>query len=244
MGKYTQFEVTTPVDIISPKSLMEDVANIGHEVFDRPTGGLITMWSGGKTFETKGDSLKCVDQDKLKYYHISRVADPFGITPLDFLALSRQLDPKLSAEDRIGTEDLQTAVGRILIEKTGFCTLSGGEYKFDYLDALRSAKYPGFIVFALRQLHGEPDNSLTQKPELITVTEIAERKVREISPDIADLHRMSNINPHEIEDTIPIARIANTNKDLIAEFRETFTANLLDPYITVTANQLDISTIL
>lgn len=243
MARYSEFEVTTPVEMSGADDFIADAQAIGSSILDRLEDKRLRIWSTGKVVDTVRHSLKTVDPKKLRYYHYSRVAEPAGMIPLTFLRLASRVDPNLM--DKRSGEDLKSYVAEELYREIGSCSLDGVDLHFDYLDITKSAKYPNENIFVLRKLI-DIDGESSQIDVLQLITDRINQRIEEIYPEFSELipRNAGGLGGIGIDNSLPFARTEESNPDLLQEFRETFTSNLFDPEIVVRAGGLQISTVL
>jgi hypothetical protein len=241
MGKFAEFEVTTSFTIID-SDFTRDVPTIGFNAFKGVAEEIgrqknIRMWKSGENYLSKDSKITVVPPDKIKYYHVSRVANAVGVTALDFYNTAVFLDPKFIAEGTESPSDLHTTSSKQLEEDLGLTGIGGTTHEFDYVDMTVSAKYPGETVFVLRKLPSDTRDTLQ------IISDHARSRLEQTSQIVYELNApVDGLTTHGIEDSVPFARTKINDPELLKAFVATFSANFFDPSVRLQAGELDITT--
>jgi hypothetical protein len=225
MGKFLEYEVVSPVEIIYPIDFVDVAKNIGERIFSESTNSQIRMWSTGATFSARKIYYHPVKQNKLKYFHYSKVEKNIGTLSLDFLWLESRLspskNPKLLGQEYIGAEDLSDTISSQLCRKLGNCSLENTFHDFEYIDVIDSEKEEDTKLFVLKQFSGmNPQNPLN------IITETARERIKASSEDLVEVDFSTT---SALTSSIVIGSVDNNpSADAIEEFKETLTDRFKD----------------
>jgi hypothetical protein len=222
MGKkFLEYEVVSPVEVVYPEDFLNVAENIGRRVFSEATRSEIRMWSTGATFSASKSNYNSVPQDKLRYYHYSKVSENLGTISLDYLNLVAHLNTAYLEQNYIGAENLADTIRERLSEKTGLCTLDASVHEFDYIDVIEAEKRESTKLFVLKQfLNRGPKNPLE------VVTKTATDRIEAASQG---LHQVDFNVLSELTDSIVFGWVENNPSDeQLEEFKETLTERFKD----------------
>ena len=235
MGKFLEYEVVSPVEIVYPADFHVVAEKIGETVFSVPTRSEVRMWSSGATYSANKNFYHAVEPEKLRYYHYTKVEKNLGTRSLDFMDLNLRFNASLLVDNFIGTENLVDLIIRQLREETGHCSLDGTEHEFEYIDFIDSEKRDNTKLFVLKQFTG-----LRSVNPLRTITETAKDKIKSAS---AGLRQVDFTTESLLADSIVIGWVENPSNDAVEEFKETLTERFKDRgYIQVRVKGLEINT--
>ncbi len=241
MKRFSSFEVRTPITIEQPEDFHSAVAAIGEKIFtgvrSRET---IRMWSSGELVVPKSNIFKVFGIDRMNYIHFKRTSDKSGMNPLLYLSLARRVDPKLMDSEAIGGIDLPAEIADRLKTKNQISSLQGTRFILNQLVDVALPEYPEERVFGL-SYDALFDESDYEQGFLETISEVVRNRVSLLSKEVYDQKNETRNHP-AVEGIVPFARVKAFDEEQIHEFRETFTNNILDPYVIVVAHEIDIDT--
>jgi hypothetical protein len=225
MGKFLEYEVVSPVEIVYPVDFDVVAKNIGERIFSVPTRSEIRMWSSGATFNANKSFYHPVKKNKLNYFHYAKVEKNIGTRSLDFMNIAARLSPSrnpvLLGQDYIGEEELNDTIQSRLQKNHGLCSLEDTFHEFEYVDVIDSEKEEDTKLFVLRQFNPKD----TSNP-LGTITQTARERINDASKDLTEVDFST---ASALTDCIVFGSVENSpSPDAIEEFKETLTVRFQD----------------